>query len=87
MVWHLYTVLYFITGVFFKQMLFTQELFEAFSVFLCNGLIRVLEFLNYYFFVLGVLESTDQNGFSRAIWSSSGITLRGNIIKKQLIVQ
>lgn len=33
MVWHLYTVLYFITEVFFKQVLFTHELFKAFSVY------------------------------------------------------
>lgn len=44
-------------------------------------------FFNYYYFVLGVLEPTDQSGFSGAIWSSSGIILIGNIIKKQLIVQ
>lgn len=63
-------------------MLFTHELSKAFSVHFYVMAYLELVFYYFYCFVLGVLEPTDQNGFSGAIQSSSGITLIGNIMKK-----
>lgn len=82
MVYHPYTVLYFITEVFFKQVLFTHELSKAFSVhFYVMASLEIIGFY-YYFFVLEVFEPTDQNGLSGAIPSTSGNTLIGNLMEK-----